>query len=161
MNMRFGHPVQEATPARVRALAEARRRRLEAIRTPERARRYGRAVRARIADCFGPFPERAPWGTRATGTMQKKGFRIEKIVFASRPGFPVTAHLDVPDGLSAPKSSRIASRWDALANDKWGLLGSRKTRVRKPCFAGGALGSTLTAPFSFRHNAIFSELQTS
>jgi len=45
-----------------------------------------------------PMPERTSLKARITGTLRRKGYRIEKIVFESRPNFPVTAHLYVPDG---------------------------------------------------------------
>jgi dienelactone hydrolase len=50
-----------------------------------------------------PLPPRTPLNARITGTLQRKGYRIEKIVFDSRPNFPVTAHLYVPDGSAGRK----------------------------------------------------------
>jgi cephalosporin-C deacetylase-like acetyl esterase len=40
---------------------------------------------------------------RVTGVFQRQGYRLEKIVFESRPGFPVTGHLYIPDGASGTK----------------------------------------------------------
>jgi dienelactone hydrolase len=56
--------------------------------------------RKELMRCLGldPMPERTPLNARVTGVIQRKGYRIEKIVFESRPGFPVTGHLYVPDG---------------------------------------------------------------
>jgi dienelactone hydrolase len=45
-----------------------------------------------------PLPPRTPLNARTTGVIRRPGYRIEKIVFESRPDFPVTAHLYVPDG---------------------------------------------------------------
>jgi len=45
-----------------------------------------------------PLPPRTPLNARITGVIKRKGYRIEKLVFDSRPDFPVTAHLYVPDG---------------------------------------------------------------
>jgi dienelactone hydrolase len=45
-----------------------------------------------------PLPPRTPLNARITGVIKRQGYRIEKLVFESRPGFPVTAHLYVPDG---------------------------------------------------------------
>jgi dienelactone hydrolase len=45
-----------------------------------------------------PFPPRTPLNARTTGIIERPGYRIEKIVFDSRPDFPVTAHLYVPAG---------------------------------------------------------------
>ncbi len=45
-----------------------------------------------------PLPPRTPLNARTTGVIKRQGYRIEKLVFDSRPDFPVTAHLYVPDG---------------------------------------------------------------
>ncbi len=44
-----------------------------------------------------PLPPRTPLKARVTGILKRAGYRLEKIVFESRPNFPVTAHLYVPD----------------------------------------------------------------
>lgn len=43
-----------------------------------------------------PLPPRTPLNARITGTLEREGYRIEKLVFESRPGFFVTAHVYVP-----------------------------------------------------------------
>lgn len=53
---------------------------------------------------FDPLPPRTPLNARITGVIKRQGFRIEKLVFDSRPDFPVTAHLYVPD---APPGRRF------------------------------------------------------
>lgn len=55
--------------------------------------------RRELARCLGldPEPERTPLNARITGTVYRSGFRIEKLVFESRPGFAVTAHLYLPE----------------------------------------------------------------
>ncbi|HSQ79093.1 MAG TPA: prolyl oligopeptidase family serine peptidase, partial [Candidatus Bathyarchaeia archaeon] len=45
-----------------------------------------------------PLPPRTPLNARTTGVIRRPGYRVEKIVFDSRPDFPVTAHLYIPDG---------------------------------------------------------------
>jgi len=62
---------------------------------PERARRKKELMRSLGLD---PLPPRTPLHARVTGVLRREGYRIEKLVFESRPGFPVTAHLYVPDG---------------------------------------------------------------
>jgi dienelactone hydrolase len=51
-----------------------------------------------------PLPPRTPLDARITGTLQRDGYRIEKLVYESRPGMPVTAHLYVPDGATGKLS---------------------------------------------------------
>jgi len=54
-----------------------------------------------LSDIVGPFPERTPLNARITGTLQKSGYRVEKIIFESQPKFYVTSCLFLPDGLTA------------------------------------------------------------
>ena len=44
-----------------------------------------------------PMPAKTPLNARITGTIQRNGYRIEKVVFESRPQFFVTCHVYVPD----------------------------------------------------------------
>jgi len=59
----------------------------------QRARQKELVVQALGLD---PPPERTPLDARVVGAVERDGYRIEKVVFESRPGFPVTAHLYVP-----------------------------------------------------------------
>ena len=76
--------------------------RLAALRTPEQARRYVAEARRKVTSCFGPFPERTPLNARVTGTLALPGIQVEKVVFESRPHFPVTGLLYLPQDLSEP-----------------------------------------------------------
>lgn len=44
-----------------------------------------------------PMPAKTPLNARITGTIQRNGYHIEKVVFESRPNFYVTCHVYVPD----------------------------------------------------------------
>lgn len=46
-----------------------------------------------------------PLNPRIAGIVGGKGFKIEKIIFESRPGAFVTANLYIPDGLTAPSGA--------------------------------------------------------
>ncbi|MEO6709365.1 MAG: acetylxylan esterase, partial [Planctomycetota bacterium] len=61
----------------------------------ERARRKTEFMRSLGLD---PLPPRTPLEARVTGKLERDGYTIEKLVFESRPNFPVTAHLYVPSG---------------------------------------------------------------
>ncbi len=52
--------------------------------------------RARFIEGLGGLPVRTPLNARVTGTLQRDGYRIEKIIFESQPGFFVTANLYLP-----------------------------------------------------------------
>jgi cephalosporin-C deacetylase-like acetyl esterase len=59
-------------------------------------RSYQRAVRQAVLAALG-FPlERTPLNARLTGTLVRDGYRIEKVIFESRPRNHVTANVYVP-----------------------------------------------------------------
>jgi alpha/beta hydrolase family protein len=57
-------------------------------------------VKDKLVKMLGPFPERTPLNTQITGSIKKDGYRVDKIIFESRPGFYVTGCLYIPDGIS-------------------------------------------------------------
>ncbi len=66
------------------------------------ARKYIETVRAKIRQCFGPEPERTPLNPQITGVVERDDYKIENLIFESRPGFPVTANLYIPKGRPFP-----------------------------------------------------------
>jgi len=58
-------------------------------------------VRKQILSLLGTLPERTPLNAKILGETQADGFRMEKVLFESQPGFPVTALLYLPDGQPA------------------------------------------------------------
>ena len=54
-------------------------------------------VRRMAIDAIGGFPERTPLNAQTTGRVRKNGYVVEKVLFESRPGHYVTAHLFLPD----------------------------------------------------------------
>lgn len=59
-----------------------------------------RHVRKILQEIVGPFPEKTPMNPRITGVVQKDGYRFEKIIFESMPGYYVTGCLFIPDGIT-------------------------------------------------------------
>jgi cephalosporin-C deacetylase-like acetyl esterase len=89
-------------PDYVTALAaEAYRRRNERIASMP-VREYQAWARRTFLQIAGPLPERTPLHLRTTGTVDRAAYRIEKLVYESRPGLFVTANLYVPKTGSAP-----------------------------------------------------------
>lgn len=86
--------------AEVQFAAAARER--EAI-TAESWPQRRAALRARIMEMIGPFPERMPLNPRRVGQVEREGYTIEKVLFESRPGFYVTANFYLP----AARSGRV------------------------------------------------------
>jgi dienelactone hydrolase len=75
----------------------ARRKVVDGITTRAQAEARQVAVRKKLIGLLGGLPEKTPLNARSLGVMQAKGFRIERIMFDSQPGFPVTALLYLPD----------------------------------------------------------------
>jgi len=78
----------------------ARQNLIAGLRSADDWRRRQAEVKATLARVLGPFPERTPLHARVTRTVEKSDFRIEHIVFESRPNFYVTATLFLPRKLS-------------------------------------------------------------
>lgn len=89
-------------------------------RTAEEARAARASLRRNLRRSLGinlfPAPNLQP---RRTGTLQQKGYRIEKIVYQTFPGSLASAHLYVPDGLRGPAPAvllYIGHWWDGMSN---------------------------------------------
>jgi cephalosporin-C deacetylase-like acetyl esterase len=80
------------------AALDAREKSFEKIKTADDARAYQEKMRAFFIERLGGFPERTPLESRTTGILERDGYRVEKVIFASRPGFHVTGLLFLPPG---------------------------------------------------------------
>jgi len=94
--------VQEYFVERVRRIENRGNRRRSSLKTRQDAEKYILDMRRRIQRSFGPWPEKTPLRPRITGTVDREAYRIEKVIFESRPGFLVTANLYVPEGRKLP-----------------------------------------------------------
>lgn len=77
---------------------DARRAAYEGLKTPEQVRAYQAGMKAQFVESLGGFPDRTPLNARVTDTLEREGYRIEKVLFESRPGFHVTGLMYLPDG---------------------------------------------------------------
>ena len=111
---RFPRDVQEYYVRRVREVEKASNARRAALRTKADAEAYVREVRTKIQQCFGTFPAKTPLNARVTKVLERDGFRIENVIFDSRPGFPVTANLYVPTGRKGPLPGVVGTCGHAL-----------------------------------------------
>ncbi|MGH8016696.1 MAG: PA14 domain-containing protein [Opitutaceae bacterium] len=63
-------------------------------------------LRATLLEAIGQLPgERTPLRARVTGVLTRPGYRVEKVVFESLPGFFVTGALFIPEDANA--ASRV------------------------------------------------------
>lgn len=70
----------------------------EQIKTEDDARAYQRKMRDFFVERLGGFPERTPLDAFTTARLERDGYVVEKVIFASRPNFHVTGLLFLPPG---------------------------------------------------------------
>ena len=71
--------------------------RYEQLKTPEQIAAYQQDLRTQFESSIGGFPERTPLNAQVTGMVQRDGYRVEKILYESRPGHYVTGLCFVPE----------------------------------------------------------------
>jgi dienelactone hydrolase/pimeloyl-ACP methyl ester carboxylesterase len=106
---RFSRMVQEWFVEQVREAEGKIKVRLAGLKTKQDAEAYVGSVQERVRLCFGPEPERTPLNARVVGTVERDTYKIEKIIFESRPNFPVTANLYIPTGRKLPAPGVVGS----------------------------------------------------
>jgi dienelactone hydrolase len=79
-----------------RAAYEKRNRAIAALTTVDAIRKRQRWASETFVRLIGGLPERTPLNARITGTLEREGYRLEKVVYESRPRIFVTANLYVP-----------------------------------------------------------------
>ncbi len=77
---------------------DARREAVAALKTPADVRRRQQELKAKFVNALGGFPEKTPLNARVVGTERRDGYRVERVVYESRPEHHVTALLYLPDG---------------------------------------------------------------
>jgi dienelactone hydrolase len=94
--------VQEYFVDQVRQVEQQGEQKRASLKSRQDAETYVRDVQEKIQRCFGPWPEKTPLNPRITGVVERDQYRIEKVIFESRPGFLVTGNLYVPKGRPFP-----------------------------------------------------------
>ena len=98
----FGNMMQEYSVARIRKMYAEREARLAKLQTRADAENYCREVREKIAGIFNMPPRPALPPVKKTGEFDFPECHVEKLIYESRPGLPVTAFLYLPPKLTAP-----------------------------------------------------------
>ena len=93
---RFPRMIQEFYVRQVRLSQRRQREQLDRIESKADAEAYVRSAQVRCRESFGSFPKRTPLNAQVTGIVERDSYRIENVIFESRPGFPVTANLYLP-----------------------------------------------------------------
>jgi len=77
---------------------ERREMEISQLRTAEDWKSRQADVRHYFDTMVGPWPARTALNSRVTGILEKDGYRVEKVIFESMPGYPVTGALFIPTG---------------------------------------------------------------
>lgn len=99
---RYPRMVHEFFVRQARLAGRQSRQRYLDLKTKEDALQHVAETKARIEQSFGKLPEKTPLNARITGVVEREEYRIEKLIFESRPGFPVTANIYIPKGKPGP-----------------------------------------------------------
>ena len=73
-----------------------------ALQSPQTLAARQKQLRAHYKDILGELPEKTPLNARVIGTIECDGYRIEKVIYESRPRHRVTANLYVPTAGKGP-----------------------------------------------------------
>ncbi|MGH9469102.1 MAG: acetylxylan esterase [Terriglobia bacterium] len=103
-------PYSDEMPDMLVAYMEGKLNRLAASWDAKRARITTAAevearnafVRAKFLEMLHPFPARNPLNARTVKVLKQDGYRIENVMFQSRPDFWVTGNLYIPESGSGP-----------------------------------------------------------
>ncbi len=96
----------------VEQVRQAERRKLNLtsqLKTKADAQAYVKSVQGKIRECFGPEPNRTPLAAWTTGVVDRETYTIEKVIFESRPHFPVTANLYLPKNITSPRPGVVGT----------------------------------------------------
>ena len=82
--------------------------RRQAIRTAAALEARNKFVRQKFAEMIGGFPERTPLGAKVVKVTERPGYRIENLMFQSRPDLWVTGNLWIPTSGAGPHPAIIS-----------------------------------------------------
>lgn len=84
--------------AEVDKALQGRREVVAGLQTADDVSAHQAALRTKLIAALGGFPEKTPLNPRVVGRLDRDGYRVEKVVYESRPGHHVTANLYLPSG---------------------------------------------------------------
>ena len=73
-----------------------RRKLIDSVQTSQDMQKRAALVREQLWAILGGIPERTPLNPRIVGSIDRGRYRIDKVIFESRPGIYVAAHLYLP-----------------------------------------------------------------
>ena len=81
-------------------LLEKRKDSIHDLRTREDWLRRQRIIREELSGTLNLFPEKQPLNAQVKDILIKDGYRIEKIIYESLPGYYVTGAMYIPEGVT-------------------------------------------------------------
>ena len=119
---------------RVEEVTLAERRAWEQVRTRGDWERFRDERMRALQASLGQFPpERPPLDVHISARRQGQGYRLENVVFQSRPGFYVTANLYLPEHVSKPVPGMILVHSQHAPKSEWELHDSGEIWARSSC----------------------------
>jgi dienelactone hydrolase len=81
---------------------DARRQVIASLKTSDDIQRRQDELKKKFLESIGPMPEKTPLNGKVVGTLKGDGFRVEKVIYESRPNHHITANLYLPEGAKGP-----------------------------------------------------------
>ena len=102
-------------------------------------------LRRQLLKAWGGFPtEACPLEPRILGTLKRDGYRVENVIFQTRPGVWMTANAYVPDGPGKhPAILQVHGHWRGAAGS---IRSYRDAASARPGSASLFWSSTLSVP---------------
>ncbi|MBI4625119.1 MAG: acetylxylan esterase [Verrucomicrobia bacterium] len=92
---------------------------LARIKTPADVNARAKFIRTEFVKAIGGLPDqRGPLNARITGTLERKGYRVEKLIFESLPGCHVTANLYIPTTGPGPFPAILGAAGHSMVEGK-------------------------------------------
>ena len=113
-----------ALQQRAYAALDRRQAAYDQLKSPEDIAAYQKRLRTFFVQQLGGLAERTPLNGQVVGRMEADGYRLEKIIFESRPNHHVTATLYLPLEAGTNRLEVVVA--DGFGG--WGLMG----RFRDP-----------------------------
>jgi hypothetical protein len=74
----------------------------QALASPDAVAARQKQLRAHLDELVGELPQRTPLNAKTVGTIECDGYKIEKVIYESRPRHHVSANLYLPRDTSRP-----------------------------------------------------------
>lgn len=94
--------------ARLNAVAARWKQQIASIQSGDEASARNRFVRGKERELLGNWPQKTPLEARVVKSTERPGYRIENVMYQSRPDFWVTANLYVPTKGAGPYPGILA-----------------------------------------------------